>query len=659
MTRSAPLLVTLCLVVVPAIAKAQDSDTTPPTLTALDFTPKTVDVTAGPVSLTVTGSMTDDLSGPGSIQLGFTSPSGRQYHYGFAYPVGLGNTLSGNVTIPQYVESGTWHADVWAFDSVGNRLQLDAAALIGLGFPASINVLSIPDTTPPVVASATFAPDSIDVSDSDQVVTLDLRVTDDVAGLDSSGFPNQYTGSLWSPSAGRYLIATAYFVQASGSSLDGTWRLTWTLPQYSEAGTWRMYVSLRDRAGNYSYTLADTFDVVSSLQDRTPPTITGLRFSPAVINTSTGSVNVTVTLDAGDDLSGVEFNTSGYFSGVLFESPSSGQRRSACCGSFTMASGTVMNGTWRAEAFFPQFSEAGTWKASTILWDRVRNLLNLSSSQLAALELQTDLVVVRPSLVGDGSVTGGGGTVFDDTFDERASITFPPGAVSSETDVALDVFPDPLALPTPQGFQGPGTYFVNVNLTPAPVYPFPPPGVTATLPLPSFLSPGTLLSLYVVDTQSGVLEPMPHAVTGLPVVGTVNAGGLSATFTGISHFSILVGLLPDVIHVAVDIKPNTFPNDFKLGAKGKLPVAILSSATFNAVATVNRNSLTFGKTGAEASLSHCGGSEDVNGDARADLVCHFDRPVTGFGVADTTGVLRGRTMAGQRIQGTDSVRIIR
>ena len=657
MPLTARLLAALFMTVVPATSQAQDSDTTPPTLTAIDFNPKVVDVTAGPVTLTVSGTLTDDLSGPSYLQLSFRSPSGRQHRYGYASRVGLTNTLSGNVTIPQYVESGTWQAEVWAYDRVSNWVHLDASALTGLGFPASINVLSISDTTAPVVASATFAPESLDVSNSDQVVTLDVRITDDVAGLDSGG--STYTGSLWSPSTRRYLIATSHFVQTSGSALDGTWRLTWTIPRYSEAGTWRMYLDLRDRAGNHSYTLADTFDVDSSIQDRTPPTITGLRFSPAVINTSTGSVNVTVTLDAGDDLSGVEFDTSGHFSGLLFQSPSSSQRRATCCTSFNMTSGNVLNGTWQAQVFFPQFSEAGTWKASATLWDRVRNALHLSSAQLAALNIPTDLVVVRPSLVGDGSVTAGGGTVFDDTFDERASITFPSGAVSSQTDVALDVFPDPLALPTPAGFQGPGTFFVNVNLTPTPLYPFPPPGVTATLPLPSFLAPGTLLSLYVVDTLSGALEPMPHAVTGLPVVGTVDAGGLSATFTGISHFSILVGLLPDVIQVALDIKPNTFPKDFKLGAKGTIPVALLSSAIFNAVTTVNRNSLTFGKTGAEASFSHCGGGEHVNGDTRPDLVCHFDRRAAVFGENDTTGVLRGRTLAGQRIEGSDAVRIIR
>jgi hypothetical protein len=49
---------------------------------------------------------------------------------------------------------------------------------------------------------------------------------------------------------------------------------------------------------------------------------------------------------------------------------------------------------------------------------------------------------------------------------------------------------------------------------------------------------------------------------------------------------------------------------------------------------------------------------DVNGDNVPDLVCHFYIQNTGFLSDDTLGVLRGKTVDGVRIQGTDSVRII-
>ncbi len=70
-------------------------------------------------------------------------------------------------------------------------------------------------------------------------------------------------------------------------------------------------------------------------------------------------------------------------------------------------------------------------------------------------------------------------------------------------------------------------------------------------------------------------------------------------------------------------------------------------------------SLTFGRTGNELSLAFCNpGGEDVNGDGLLDLVCHFDTPKTGFQTGDTVGVLKGKTVTGTPIKGTDSIRIV-
>jgi hypothetical protein len=111
--------------------------------------------------------------------------------------------------------------------------------------------------------------------------------------------------------------------------------------------------------------------------------------------------------------------------------------------------------------------------------------------------------------------------------------------------------------------------------------------------------------------------------------------------------------------VDIDIKPASMPNSINPGSQGKVPVAILSSSTFAAPSEVDATSLTFGRTGSEASLAFCSGSgEDVNGDGLPDLVCHFNTQATGFLSGDTQGVLKGRTLAGAAFEGTDSVRIV-
>ncbi len=87
-------------------------------------------------------------------------------------------------------------------------------------------------------------------------------------------------------------------------------------------------------------------------------------------------------------------------------------------------------------------------------------------------------------------------------------------------------------------------------------------------------------------------------------------------------------------------------------------VALLSTLDFDAPAEINRDSLRFGRTGDELSLSHCGAEEDVNGDQLPDLVCHFFTQRTGFQVGDLEGILGDETVGGRAIEGSDSVRIV-
>ena len=79
-----------------------------------------------------------------------------------------------------------------------------------------------------------------------------------------------------------------------------------------------------------------------------------------------------------------------------------------------------------------------------------------------------------------------------------------------------------------------------------------------------------------------------------------------------------------------------------------------------APAEVDRASLSFGRTGDEASLAFCGQTaQDVNADGRLDLVCHFTTQLTGFLSDDTEGVLKGKTVGEMPIEGRDAVRVIR
>ena len=86
-------------------------------------------------------------------------------------------------------------------------------------------------------------------------------------------------------------------------------------------------------------------------------------------------------------------------------------------------------------------------------------------------------------------------------------------------------------------------------------------------------------------------------------------------------------------------------------------VAILAMQDFDAK-TVDPASLTFGATGSEPSLFRCRKRhKDVNRDGMLDTVCYFKPDIANFKVGDLNGVLKGKTMTGQRIQGTGALKI--
>ena len=166
-------------------------------------------------------------------------------------------------------------------------------------------------------------------------------------------------------------------------------------------------------------------------------------------------------------------------------------------------------------------------------------------------------------------------------------------------------------------------------------------------------------------------DPNQDVWTTQPSLPVPRASGAAAVVNGVVYllggFDGSGNLLTEVdtflcgpITVSIDIKPGSFPNSINPRSRGKIPVAILSTAGFDAPAQVDQGSLTFGRTGNEQSLAFCNSSpEDVNNDGLLDLICHFLTQLTGFQPSDTQGVLKGQTVSATPILGTDSVRIVK
>jgi hypothetical protein len=122
---------------------------------------------------------------------------------------------------------------------------------------------------------------------------------------------------------------------------------------------------------------------------------------------------------------------------------------------------------------------------------------------------------------------------------------------------------------------------------------------------------------------------------------------------------VISGVSPSMMQVSIEVKPgNQVFSPINPKSRGKVPVAILSSDSFDALG-VDISTLTFGATGDEDSLSHCGkNGEDVNDDGMLDLVCHFYNKKAEFNYESMEATLRGRTQMGTVFEGRGFLKVV-
>jgi hypothetical protein len=115
----------------------------------------------------------------------------------------------------------------------------------------------------------------------------------------------------------------------------------------------------------------------------------------------------------------------------------------------------------------------------------------------------------------------------------------------------------------------------------------------------------------------------------------------------------------EALTVPIDIKPGSAINSVNLGSNGVVPVAILSTPTFDAT-KVDPGSVTL--AGASVKLkgkgSYQASFQDVNGDGRQDLVVQVVIQALELTAGDTRAFLEGKTFGGQRILGVDTIRVV-
>jgi hypothetical protein len=180
-------------------------------------------------------------------------------------------------------------------------------------------------------------------------------------------------------------------------------------------------------------------------------------------------------------------------------------------------------------------------------------------------------------------------------------------------------------------------------------------GIAGIVPGSAGVSGGNLVFQVARNAAVQSLGSLTPGRTELPLVtGAVLAG------SGFEQFKatcpVLIGA---AIPVAIDIKPDSTENPINLGSNGAIPVAILSSPTFDATtvapASVTLASATVKLKGKGVPMySH----SDVNDDDLVDLLVHIQTTGLSLTVASESADLAGETVDGVPIFGTDVVQVV-
>jgi hypothetical protein len=142
-------------------------------------------------------------------------------------------------------------------------------------------------------------------------------------------------------------------------------------------------------------------------------------------------------------------------------------------------------------------------------------------------------------------------------------------------------------------------------------------------------------------------------------VRQVDVGPAGDVFISGAGFIAKIGFGSSELSVSIDIRPGGAVNPINLSAKGIVPVAILTTSSFDAT-TVVAETVCFGDQ-EDAAARNCteadgrGHVEDVDRDGDLDLIVHFEIAGTGIDRGDTNACLTGTTTDGIAVTGCDAI----
>jgi hypothetical protein len=156
------------------------------------------------------------------------------------------------------------------------------------------------DSTPPELQGMRVSPTVVDVTNGPAELEFEFDITDDISGFESARVDVNFDRSGLKSGFNSSKIV-------SGTVLDGTYRMTFTIPEKSPPGERTFELWLYDDTRQFSYIIPDrTFQVVNNGPfDQEKPTIDAITVEPKVLDLTDGPASVKFTIDVSDDLTGI------------------------------------------------------------------------------------------------------------------------------------------------------------------------------------------------------------------------------------------------------------------------------------------------------------------------------------------------------------------
>ncbi|QQM64751.1 thrombospondin type 3 repeat-containing protein [Pseudoalteromonas sp. LC2018020214] len=291
-------------------------DTTPPKLVGLKMSSHSIDVSNGQQTITVDVSLYDE-SGINDARFWFRYPELSLYKQPEESVDWVYNEITNiyDATFTYIFDEtsvgGSWELSsvLSISDSIGNRVDINTADITELGFNPILEVVNsnYVDTTAPQLVSLNMSENTVNVTDGQQTITVDVSLQDE-SGIGSARFWFRY------PELSLYKQpeeSVDWVYNEITNTYDATF--TYIFDETSVGGSWELssVLSITDSIGNrVDINTADItelgFDPIlevvnSNYVDTTAPQLVLLNMSENTVNVTDGQQTITVDVSLQDE----------------------------------------------------------------------------------------------------------------------------------------------------------------------------------------------------------------------------------------------------------------------------------------------------------------------------------------------------------------------